>query len=155
MAEAPAPAAVAASPTSARAPDAAPPVAAPLAVPAATAATAGTSPAAAGDVRVVTARVCASLTSSGSAWQCDAVGDSSQPGRFSYYTRVAAPRALRVRHRWYQGERLRQDVTLAVAANASAGYRTFSRQTVSAGAWRVEMRDEAGALLDEARFVVR
>jgi hypothetical protein len=59
-------------------------------------------------------------------------------------------------HRWYEGDRLRQTVTLKVAANSGAGYRTYSRQTVDAGSeWRVEARSSDGAVLHETRFVVR
>ena len=112
------------------------------------------SPAASPGVRVVTATVCTSL-STGAAWRCTAAGDTTAPGRLSYYTRVASRGGLRVRHRWYQGDRLRQDVALSISANAVDGYRTFSRQTVAPGEWRVEMRDDNGALLDAARFVVR
>ncbi len=45
-----------------------------------------------------------------------------------------------------------------VRANPTAGYRTYSRQTVSAsggGEWRVELTTPDGALLGEERFVVR
>ena len=43
-----------------------------------------------------------------------------------------------------------------IRANASGGYRTFSRQTVDTGAdWRVEVRSAGGDLLHEQRFVVR
>ena len=105
-------------------------------------------------MRVVTATVCASL-STGAAWRCTPAGETTATGRLSYYTRVASPRGLRVRHRWYQGDRLRQDVALSISANAVDGYRTFSRQTVVPGEWRVELRVDDGALLDEARFVVR
>jgi len=116
--------------------------------------TAPSRPAAPAGVRVVTATVCTSL-STGAAWRCTPAGDTTAPGRLSYYTRVASPRGLRVRHRWYQDDRLRQDVALGISANAVDGYRTFSRHTVAPGEWRVEMRGDNGALLDEARFVVR
>ena len=111
-------------------------------------------PAAPAGVRVVTATVCSTL-STGDAWRCTAAGPGPGPGRVSYYTRVASPRGLRVQHRWYHDDRLRHDVVLNVGANAVEGYRTFSRQTVAPGAWRVELRVENGAVLDEARFVVR
>ena len=111
-------------------------------------------PAAPAGVRVVTATVCSTL-STGDAWRCTAAGPGPGPGRVSYYTRVASPRGLRVQHGWYHDDRLRHDVVLNVGANAAEGYRTFSRQTVAPGAWRVELRVENGAVLDEARFVVR
>jgi hypothetical protein len=53
---------------------------------------------------------------------------------------------------------LRQAVDLRIEANQSAGYRTFSRylmQLDSGGNWRVEVRSQDGALLDEERFEVR
>ena len=59
-------------------------------------------------------------------------------------------------HRWYRGDTLRQSAKLTIRANASEGYRTFSRQTVDRGAdWRVEVRSAGGDLLHEQRFVVR
>jgi len=105
-------------------------------------------------VRVVTAAVCRTLTTS-DAWRCTPAGDASAPAAMAFYTRIASAQGLRVRHRWYQGERLRQDVALRVGANAREGYRTFSRHTVGPGEWRVELLAESGALLDEVRFVVR
>jgi hypothetical protein len=44
---------------------------------------------------------------------------------------------------------------LQVEANAVDGYRTYSRRTVDAGEWRVEVRSAAGELLHEQRFAVR
>ena len=44
------------------------------------------------------------------------------------------------------------------AANPGAGYRTYSRNTISsdrAGEWRVELRSADGAVLYEVRFTVR
>jgi len=105
-------------------------------------------------VRVVSADVCASL-STGGAWRCEPLGDTPGPGRASYYTRIASPRPLRLEHRWYQGTALRQQVPLAVGASPSAGYRTFSRQTLTAGTWRVELRTADGTVLHEATFDIR
>lgn len=104
-------------------------------------------------IRVVIADVCASLTTQG-AWRCAPLATPAAPGRASYYTRIASPRPLRVQHRWYQGPTLRQNVTLSVGANAREGYRTFSRQTVSSGRWRVEMRTADGVVLHETTFDV-
>ena len=126
------------------------------AAPGAAAAAATTSAtAAATDVRVLVAEVCQSLTTGAGAWRCDATGPSAAAGRFSFYTRIASPRAITVQHRWYRGESLHQSVGLRISANPSAGYRTFSRQTVSPGAWRVELRSADGAVLQEVRFVVQ
>ena len=105
-------------------------------------------------IRIVAANVCASLSTSG-AWRCEAIDAVAAPGRAAFYTRIASPSAMRVQHRWYQGPSLRQSVTLSVAANPSAGYRTFSRQTLSPGAWRVELRAADGTVLHEAAFDVR
>jgi hypothetical protein len=73
----------------------------------------------------------------------------------SFYTRIASPRPISVRHRWYLGEALQRDVELRVGASPKEGYRTFSRQTVGVGEWRVELRGADDALLHEARFAVR
>jgi len=72
-----------------------------------------------------------------------------------FYTRVRSPRGGVIVHRWYRGDTLRQSVQLKIAANAKEGYRTYSRQTVDRGAWRVEIRSAAGDLLHEQRLAVR
>ena len=77
------------------------------------------------------------------------------PGPLVFYTRVRSPRDAAVVHRWYRGGTLRQSVTLRTRASASEGYRTYSRQTVHDGDWRVEIRSAGGNLLDERRFTVR
>lgn len=105
-------------------------------------------------VRVVVAEVCASLSTS-AVWQCDLLGTVAAPGRASYYTRIASARPTSVRHLWFQGGALRQNVTLSIGASPTAGYRTFSRQTLTAGSWRLELRDADGLLLHDAAFEVR
>lgn len=153
-----APAAATASPSAAPAPvaeRAAEPPAAVRPAPTAPAATSDATAdgATAAGIRVVTADVCAALTTQG-AWRCAPLATPAAPGRASYYTRIASPRPLRVQHRWYQGAAVRQSVTLAVGANARDGYRTFSRQTLSSGRWRVELRTAEGTVLHEASFDV-
>jgi hypothetical protein len=71
------------------------------------------------------------------------------------YTRVRSPRDGVIVHRWYRGDTLRKSAQLRIAANLAEGYRTFSRQTVDRGEWRVEVRSAAGDLLHEQRFAVR
>lgn len=105
-------------------------------------------------LRIVIADVCASLSTNG-AWRCDPLGATAAPGRASFYTRIASPRPIRVQHRWYRGTALRQNVTLSVGASPSAGYRTFSRQTLTPGAWRVELRAADGTVLHTAAFDIR
>ena len=75
-----------------------------------------------------------------------------------FYTQVRSGTATTVEHRWYQGDRLRQTVALRIQPNTGAGYRTYSRNTISrdrAGDWRVELRTADGAVLHEERFTVR
>jgi Protein of unknown function (DUF2914)/Tetratricopeptide repeat len=115
---------------------------------------------AAADARpsVADAQLCRDRQSGGSGsgeWRCDAAGSPATPGRLVFYTRLKSPRDTRVQHRWYQGDRLRQSVELTIRANPGSGYRTFSRNTVSAGEWRVELRSQDGTLLHEERFTVR
>ena len=105
-------------------------------------------------VRIVVADVCASLSTTG-AWRCDALGATAAPGRAAFYTRIASPRPIRVQHRWYRDTALRQSVTLSVGASPSTGYRTFSRQTLTPGAWRVELRAADGSVLHAAAFDIR
>jgi hypothetical protein len=107
-------------------------------------------------IAVVEARLCRSLSSSD--WRCVPAESEGGPGPFYFYTRLASGRDATVRHRWYYEGRLAQNVALQVGANAKAGYRTYSRQTVAAGRagnWRVELLGADGALLHEERFVVR
>jgi len=108
-----------------------------------------------GAVALVAAEVCRSLSTNGRNWRCEPVDNSVEPGSLVFYTRVRSARADAVVHRWYHGGTLRQSVRLAIGANTSEGYRTYSRQTVTPGDWRVEVRNTAGNLLDERRFSVR
>jgi hypothetical protein len=75
-----------------------------------------------------------------------------------FYTQVKSATATTIEHRWYQGDRLRQAVQLRIQANPGAGYRTYSRNTISServGEWRVELRSADGAVLHEVPFTVR
>ena len=106
---------------------------------------------------VAEAQVCRRFSATGSPdWRCEPAGSSVAPGSLVYYTRIKAPRATTVEHRWYHGDDLQQRVVLDVAANPTAGYRTYSRLAVSAaGRWRVELRTTSGMVLHEERFNVR
>ena len=119
------------------------------------AAATGTGPASSA---VAVAELCRTLSRNAATWTCGPPDSPVSPGRLAFYTRVRSRRATTVQHRWYEGDRLRQSVDLRILANATAGYRTYSRFTIpagSAGAWRVELRGADGALLHETRFVVR
>ena len=72
-----------------------------------------------------------------------------------FYTRIVSPTNSRVYHRWYQNGILRRDVSLAIQANPSAGYRTYSRHRVDPGEWRVAVVDADDAVLGEERVTVR
>jgi DUF2914 family protein/tetratricopeptide repeat protein len=104
-------------------------------------------------VALVSVQLCRSLSTSD--WRCAPAGDSVAPGPLVLYTRVRSPRDGVVVHRWYRGGALLKSAQLKIGANASEGYRTYSRQTVDAGDWRVEVRSAAGDLLHEQRFAVR
>jgi hypothetical protein len=104
-------------------------------------------------VVLVAAQLCRSLSTSD--WRCAPAGDSVAPGPMVLYTRVRSPRDGVIVHRWYRGDALLKSAQLRVGANASEGYRTYSRQAVDAGDWRVEVRSAAGDLLHEQRFAVR
>jgi hypothetical protein len=113
-------------------------------------------PSASGGVSVVDAKLCRSLSTSN--WTCTAATSPVAPGTFFYYTRVRSPRDTTVQHRWYMDGRLLRSVSLRIGANAGAGYRTYSRNTVSAerrGTWTIELRGADGALLHEERFTVQ
>jgi hypothetical protein len=92
-------------------------------------------------------------------WQCSPVTTPAAPGgHLFFYTRVKAGHDTTVQHRWYVNDGLLQSVNLRIRANSSAGFRTYSRNTVPAesrGTWRIELRDADEALLHEERFVVQ
>ena len=103
---------------------------------------------------VVTAQLCTALR----VWRCEAAGSQVPPGPMFFYTQLKSATATTIEHRWYQGDRLRQAVQLPIQANPGAGYRTYSRNTISGepvGEWRVELRSADGAVLHEERFTVR
>jgi hypothetical protein len=113
---------------------------------------------AAGSVVVADARLCRELSTSGREWQCVSPSLPAAPGPFFFYTRIKSPVDTTIEHRWYRDDHLHQVVELRIRANMGAGYRTYSRNTISgerAGDWRVELRSQSGELLREERFVVR
>ena len=108
-----------------------------------------------GVTTVATAQVCRSFSTSAGRWRCDPAGGSVTPGPLVLYTRIRSPRDTSVVHRWYRGDTLRQSKSLTIRANATEGFRTYSRQTVDNGEWRVEVKSADGAVLHEQRFAVR
>ena len=109
----------------------------------------------AGAVTLVVAELCRSLSTNERNWRCDRVDNAVAPGPLVLYTRIRSARAGTIVHRWYHGDALRHSVRLAIGANTREGFRTYSRQTVKPGDWRVEVRSEDGNLLAEQRFSVR
>jgi hypothetical protein len=81
--------------------------------------------------------------------------DPSPSGRLVYYTRLAAPVASTVEHRWYLNGTVRQRVFLKIPPSGQSGYRTFSRTTAAPGNWKVELRDGSGQVLGEETVDVR
>jgi hypothetical protein len=108
-----------------------------------------------GAINVTHAELCRTLSTRRGPWQCKPAGDVIAPGPLVFYTRLSVPRSASITHRWYRGETSRQTVRLTIHPNGTAGYRTYSRQTVTPGQWRVEVRSSAGDLLDEKRFTVK
>jgi hypothetical protein len=109
-----------------------------------------------GAITLTTAQLCRTFSASGASWTCDPAVDPVSPGPIVLYTRVRSSSDAFVVHRWYRGNTLWQSVKLTILANATEGYRTYSRQTVDGGAdWRVEVSSADGTLLHEQRFVVR
>lgn len=109
-----------------------------------------------GAVSLASVQLCQTFSTGGSTWRCDPPGDSVVPGPIVLYTRVRSSSDATVVHRWYHEDMLRQAVKLKIRANASEGYRTYSRQTVDGvGNWRVEVRSAEGNLLHEQRFAAR
>ena len=112
-------------------------------------------PSGANAVTLATAQLCGTFSTSGGTWRCTPVGTSVRPGPIVLYTRVRSARNAAVVHRWYRGSTLLRSVRLTTRASASEGYRTYSRQTVNGGDWRVEVRSTDGTVLHEQRFTVR
>jgi len=108
-----------------------------------------------GAVSLTTAELCETFSTDGGRWRCDPAGDSVAPGAIVFYTRVRSARDAAIVHRWYREDTLRRAATLTIGASPSEGYRTYSRQTVDAGNWRLEVTTADGALLHEQRFIVR
>jgi hypothetical protein len=108
-------------------------------------------------VALVEAKLCQPLSLSD--WQCTpATNPAESGGRVFFYTRLKTDRDTTVQHRWYVNGSLLQRVNLRIGANSGAGFRTYSRNTVTAerrGTWTIELRDASGALLHEERFVVQ
>jgi len=108
----------------------------------------------AGMPTVVTAQLCTSLRT----WRCEAAESQVPAGPVFFYTQVKSAAATTIEHRWYQGDRLRRAVQLRIEPNPGAGYRTYSRTTISSApvdGWRVELRSADGTVLHEVRFTVR
>jgi hypothetical protein len=114
-----------------------------------------TAPPTSGSATLVATELCRSFSTSGRDWRCERVDKAVAPGPLVLYTRIRSARADTVVHRWYHGGTLRQSVKLAIGVNTSEGYRTYSRQTVTPGDWRVEVRRADNSLLNEQRFSVR
>ena len=106
---------------------------------------------------VVTARLCKEL-STGSDWHCAPADSPIESGAVYFFSRVKSPTDTTIRHRWYHGGRVLRTAELRIGANATDGYRTFSRTTVNgrgSADWKVELISEDGVVLHEERFVVR
>jgi DUF2914 family protein/tetratricopeptide repeat protein len=111
--------------------------------------------AASAPVSVVVAQLCSALSTVD--WRCAPASPPTAPGSLYFFTRLQSPLPATVEHRWYYEERLVQTVRLDISANQGPGYRTYSRQSISAeraGNWRVELRSQDGTVLHEERFVV-
>jgi hypothetical protein len=138
----------------------------PSALPSAAAAREGTSvpaPETQSAVKVTSARLCRTLSTSARGggdndWPCAPASLPVSAGPLFFYTRLTSPTDTTVEHRWYRGDRLQRAVELRIGANTTSGYRTYSRNTVNSqggGDWRVELRTGAGTVLHEERFAVR
>ena len=134
-----------------------PPIEKPTPVPPAPVKSRATTAAPATPPVVAATRLCKEL-STGSDWHCAPPSSPIDPGPVYFYSRVKSPTDTTIQHRWYHGARLLRTAELRIRANATDGYRTFSRTTVNSRGsadWRVELRTSDGVLLHEERFVVR
>src|SRR5262245_8741435 len=106
------------------------------------------------DLRVVEASLCQTLSTTAGRWECMSASDPRAAGSLYFYTRIASPTSVRIHHRWYRDGRLRRTVDLAVQANPSSGYRTYSRQRIDAGQWRVEAVAPDGKVLHQEQIAI-
>ena len=105
---------------------------------------AGPAPQGTTSINLLEAKVCQTLSTEGAQWRCVAPSSPARPGRLSFYTRVAASRDVRVRHRWYHGERL-------VQTSASPCARTRARATAPSAARPSMRREEASGASKSGR----
>jgi len=106
------------------------------------------------DARLLEASLCQSLSTSGGRWECTPAPSLAAGDLLYFYTRIAASTSVRVHHRWYRNGTLRQDVGLAIHANPSAGYRTYSQRRLEPGDWRIAVVGADGEVLREERVEV-
>jgi hypothetical protein len=105
---------------------------------------------------VADAGACTSLTRSPDVWRCETAAAPALGTAVYYYTRVRSPRDGSIRHRWVHNGNLVAERTLRIQANATYGFRTFTRQTLSQpGEWQVLLIGMDGTILDERSFHVR
>ena len=107
------------------------------------------------DAQVLEASLCQSLSTSGGRWECTPTSDPAAGDWLYFYSRIAASTSTSIHHRWYRNGTLRRDVGLAVQANPSAGYRTYSQLRVETGDWRIVVAGPDGEILREASVEVR
>lgn len=76
------------------------------------------------------------------------------PGEIILWTRVTGGEGQTIHHVWFFGETEVGNVPLTIGGSP---WRTWSRKTIPAeatGAWRVEVRDAAGNVLNRIDFTV-
>lgn len=120
--------------------------------PSATPATGGSVPAGAGALSFPEAVLAASIVDR----RPQGLGETFSEGQRVYlFTQVDNPAGRRrtVRHVWYRGDEERNTIPLDIKGET---WRTWSYSTVfGAGSWRVDVLDEAGAVLLRREFQVR
>lgn len=76
-------------------------------------------------------------------------------GQLVLWTRVSGAAGTAIRHVWFHGETEADNVELQVGGSP---WRTWSRKNIPAdwtGAWHVEVRDAAGAVLKRIDFTIQ
>lgn len=106
---------------------------------------------ASGDIKV-DAKACKSIANR----ECVDAGEafSVADGQIVAWTRVTGAANSKVHHVWFKGDAQVSDIALNVGGNS---WRTHSKKTLSAeskGDWRVEIRDDAGSVLETLKFKV-
>lgn len=106
-------------------------------------------------VTIIDAELCKTFSASGAKWQCTAPGDVVAPGRLVFYTKMKSQRDASVTHLLVSRQHAAAIRGLRISPNGTAGYRTYSRQTVGPGSGGRKSGVRRATCCMKKRFAVR